>query len=119
MIVSKIDWSYHRPGCKTCQKTQDFLQSHDIATAEQVDAKKQTLQLSDALALAEKADQIISAKGSKVVRFDLRKEKPGVEALKAAMIGPTGNLRAPTFRVGRTVVVGFHEEVYREVFLKS
>lgn len=34
------------------------------------------------------------------------------------MLGPTGNLRAPTFRIGRTLVVGFHEETYRALLLK-
>ncbi len=32
------------------------------------------------------------------------------------MLGPTGNLRAPTIRTGATVLVGFNEEVYRKVF---
>jgi hypothetical protein len=31
------------------------------------------------------------------------------------MLGPTGNLRAPTLRVGRTLIVGFDEETYRRV----
>ena len=35
--------------------------------------------------------------------------------LLARMIGPTGNLRAPTARVGRTLLVGFSEEAYRRV----
>lgn len=33
------------------------------------------------------------------------------------MLGPTGNLRAPTLRVGKTVVVGFNEEVYNRSLL--
>ena len=32
-----------------------------------------------------------------------------------AMLGPTGNLRAPVLRVGKTVLVGFNEEAYAEV----
>jgi arsenate reductase-like glutaredoxin family protein len=28
------------------------------------------------------------------------------------MLGPTGNLRAPTLRRGKTVLVGFNEEVF-------
>lgn len=32
------------------------------------------------------------------------------------MLGPTGNLRAPTIRTGATVLVGFNEEAYRTVF---
>ena len=31
------------------------------------------------------------------------------------MLGPTGNLRAPTLRVGRTLIVGFDQETYRRV----
>jgi hypothetical protein len=32
------------------------------------------------------------------------------------MLGATGNLRAPTIRVGNKLLVGFNEEVYGEVF---
>jgi hypothetical protein len=32
------------------------------------------------------------------------------------MLGPTGNLRAPTIRRGKTVLVGFNEEVFEQVF---
>ena len=31
------------------------------------------------------------------------------------MIGPSGNLRAPTLRVGTTLVVGFNDEMYDTV----
>ena len=33
----------------------------------------------------------------------------------ARLMGPTGNLRAPTARVGTTLMVGFNEEAYAEV----
>jgi hypothetical protein len=32
------------------------------------------------------------------------------------MLGPTGNLRAPTAIVGKTVLVGFNEDAYATVF---
>jgi hypothetical protein len=50
------------------------------------------------------------------VTLDLKKDKPSDETLTSVLIGPSGNLRAPTFRVGKTLVVGFHEETYRSVF---
>ena len=53
-------------------------------------------------------------------RSGRRETKPGGKAaadLVAAMLGPTGNLRAPTARVGKTVVVGFNEDVYSDVLL--
>ena len=34
-----------------------------------------------------------------------------------AMLGPTGNLRAPLIRAGRTVLVGFNEEVLTQALL--
>ena len=44
---------------------------------------------------------------------------PGGKASKAlvdAMLGPTGNLRAPCLVAGKTVLVGFNDEVYTSVF---
>ncbi|MDJ0867230.1 MAG: hypothetical protein QNK03_14055 [Myxococcota bacterium] len=58
---------------------------------------------------------VIVAKGKK--RSDFAGGSAGKEVVDA-MLGPTGNLRAPTLRVGKTVVVGFHEEAYQEVLGK-
>ena len=69
---------------------------------------------SDAAAMAKSATKVIVAKGKKVSEF-----APGGKAPRAcvdAMLGPTGNLRAPTLKIGRTVLVGFNEEVYAAVF---
>ena len=41
--------------------------------------------------------------------------RPAPNAVEA-MLGPTGNLRAPTIRRGKTVVVGFNEEAYERIF---
>ena len=64
----------------------------------------------DAADIAKKASVVIVAKGAKVSEF-----KPGGRASKEvvdAMLGPTGNLRAPTIRRGKFVLVGFNEEVF-------
>lgn len=111
-----IDWSYHRPGCKTCQKAQNFFTAAQIQTVEQIDARRQPLTETAALTLARQVDRIVATRGTRVVVVDVQKDQPGAEALKSVLVGPTGNLRAPTFRVGRTLVVGFHEPSYREVF---
>ena len=55
------------------------------------------------------------AKGKKIVTFDMKKSPPDDDTLAAHLLGPTGNLRAPTLRKGRTLLVGFSEEAYREV----
>lgn len=61
-------------------------------------------------------DELYAMKGRRVVHVDLKKEKPDRATLASLMIGPTGNLRAPTLRKGRTLLVGFDEATYREVF---
>ncbi len=57
-------------------------------------------------------DEIWVAKGKKVVHVDLKRAKPGKAELLALLLGPTGGLRAPTLRVGRTLLVGFNEAAY-------
>ncbi|MBI2838169.1 MAG: hypothetical protein HYX75_07645 [Acidobacteria bacterium] len=99
----------------TCGKTQEFLAKNKVETVEIVDAKKSTKSAKDALVLAREVDEIYAAKGKKLVHIDIRKEKPDAEALKAVLLGPTGNLRAPTLKVGRTLLVGFDPESYRRV----
>ena len=36
-------------------------------------------------------------------------------AIEALIIGPSGNLRAPAFFVGKRLVIGFEEDAYREL----
>jgi hypothetical protein len=60
-------------------------------------------------------DRFVAIRGKKVVAFDLKRDRPADEVLLAYLMGPTGNLRAPTARVGRTLVVGFNEDAYREL----
>ena len=55
---------------------------------------------------------LIVAKGKSVVELDLKNEKPDNETILALLLGPTGNLRAPTARVGTTLLVGFNEQTY-------
>ena len=55
---------------------------------------------------------MIVAKGKK--RSDFKGGSAAKDVVDA-MLGPTGNLRAPTLRVGKTILVGFSEEAYGEV----
>ncbi|GJM26477.1 MAG: hypothetical protein DHS20C16_28920 [Phycisphaerae bacterium] len=68
----------------------------------------------DALALAKKANKVVVSKGAKVSQFDVKKGPESIDDIAGAMLGPTGNLRAPTIRAGKTVLVGFNEDVYTE-----
>ena len=55
-------------------------------------------------------------KGKKVNYLNLKTDKPDEDAVLALLLGPTGNLRAPTLRKGKTLVVGFNQEAYDKVF---
>jgi hypothetical protein len=56
---------------------------------------------------------VIIARGKKVQVFDMS-APPDDDTLAAAMLGPTGNLRAPTLRHGNTLLVGFGEPAYEQ-----
>lgn len=114
--MTSIDWSYHRNGCKTCAKTQDFLAKHKLAQPKTiVDARKNKMGIKEALKLAQNADKLYATKGAKVIFYDMKKDKPDNDTLAALLIGPTGNLRAPTLQVGKTLLVGFDNETYNEI----
>ena len=81
-----------------------------------MDAKKTILREKEALALVGGVDEIYASKGKQVVHLDLKKDKPDAATLKGLLLGPTGNLRAPTLRKGRTLVVGFDELTYAKLF---
>ena len=70
----------------------------------------------EALDLLAGMSSLVVAKGKKVTRVDLRKDRPEDAALVALKLGPTGNLRAPTLIVGKRVIVGFNDDLYTEVF---
>ena len=67
------------------------------------------------MALIREVDEIYASKGKQVVHLDLRKDKPDAATLKGLLLGPTGNLRAPTLRRGRTLIVGFDEATYAKL----
>lgn len=70
----------------------------------------------DALALLKGIDKLIVAKGKKIDTFDLKHNRPSDEILLAHLMGPTGNLRAPTARIGKVLMVGFSEDAYSQLF---
>ena len=60
-------------------------------------------------------DELYVAKGKKIVHLDLKRQKPPRAELLALLLGPTGNLRAPTLRKGRKLIVGFDEDTYKKL----
>jgi arsenate reductase-like glutaredoxin family protein len=100
-----------------CKKAQGFLEANAAGpAAEVVDATKKRFGREEALKLAKTVDQVVVGKGKKVIVFDMKAARPDDDALAAQLLGPSGNLKAPTLRMGRTLLVGFSEAAYRQVF---
>jgi hypothetical protein len=78
----------------------------------QVDARKERVSPDDAVKLARSVRHLYVAKGKKVVHFDMQADPPPAADLKKLLIGPSGNLRAPTARSGDRLFVGFHPEEF-------
>jgi hypothetical protein len=81
-----------------------------------VDAKRDRRGRDEALKLARSVPRVVAARGKKVVVFDMTNDPPDDDTLAAHLLGPSGNLKAPTLQIGDTLLVGFGEEAYREVF---
>ena len=71
-----------------------------------VRADKHPVPAPAALALVRAARRLIVAKGKQTITIELA-SRPSDDELRALVIGPSGNLRAPAIRVGDTLVVGF------------
>jgi arsenate reductase-like glutaredoxin family protein len=81
---------------------------------EEINATQSTFAEKEAIELASGVNEIYAAKGKSVVHLNLKRDKPDQATLKKALLGPTGNLRAPTLRVGKTLLVGFNAEMYEK-----
>lgn len=89
------------------------MDARDLEGKEKVSASRK-LGRKDAAALLKSASRLLVAKGKKTLEFEVGKRVTD-EAVDA-MLGPTGNLRAPTLRVGKTILVGYNDEMYSSVF---
>ena len=89
------------------------MEASDIEILETIPASRK-LQGEDAKNLLTGMTKVIAMKGKKVVTFNPKTDD--ADECAAALLGPTGNLRAPTIRTGKTLLVGFNEEQFAKVF---
>lgn len=87
-----------------------MLESHDIIIEETVDARKTPLTADAAWELVQSADQIMVGKGRNSQTFDPQTDSQA-DILKA-IIGRSGNLRAPTIKIGQQLIVGYNDKLY-------
>lgn len=76
------------------------------------DAGKQRFDADQAWELLKNAESVTIAKGKKYQKFVPARD--GREAVLKGAMGPSGNLRASTFRVGNVFVIGFNPELYAD-----
>lgn len=89
------------------------MEARNVEVKEKVPASRK-LQREDAATLLAKANRMTVARGKKVQEFKGGKAA-SADAIDA-MLGSTGNLRAPAIVVGKVLLVGFNEEAYSTVF---
>ena len=115
-MARKITWYYRRNSCNTCAKSDAFLEERGLKASEVVDARKETLAKRETVILLRGTQRLVAMKGNTVHDWNLKKDPPIEKDLFGAIMGPTGNLRAPTLITGKTVLVGFNDEAYGKVF---
>jgi hypothetical protein len=76
-------------------------------------SRSRPLSDADAKALLAGVDTVTLARGKSA------RTLPAREATLDDLRGPTGNFRAPIVRVGRRLLVGWHEEALRELLARS
>ena len=81
-----------------------------ISIAESVEARKEKIQGDAAWAILGSARELIVGRGRKFQVLDPARDDR--EEILKLCLGRTGNLRAPTLKIGDRVVVGFNDEMY-------
>ncbi len=110
-----VDWHYHRLNCETCSKAKAFLDEHAISVRDTVNARKESIEPDAAFSMLQQIDQLHVVRGSKVYDFTLSNLPAQRAELEPFIIGRSGSLRAPTVRVGRTMIVGFERQLFERV----
>lgn len=98
----------------SCVRGSDFLAARRIAVRETADARKERYAAADLPDLMEGAIEVLVARGKQSLVFRPGTDEAVWKEIAEVAIGPTGNLRAPTLRLGKRWIVGFGEEAWRE-----
>jgi hypothetical protein len=89
------------------------LEKSKSDVGEERPSRSRPLTDADAKALLKKVDVVTLARGKTA------RTLPAGEVSLDDLRGPTGNFRAPMLRVGRRLLVGWHEESLRELLARS
>ncbi|MCB9915278.1 MAG: hypothetical protein H6828_09030 [Planctomycetes bacterium] len=81
-----------------------------------MDAKKVRYGEGDLDEVLDGITKVVATRGKKELVFDLKQGAHDHALLVKHVLGPSGNLRAPTLRLGKTLVVGFGDDTYAGIF---
>ena len=113
-MSKKINWGYFRNGRTSCKRAQEVLDARNISIENRVIANKEKIDSKAAWEMLQSSSLIRTGKGNKTNVWN-----PSIDAKEEILkdvIGPSGNLRAPAWRVGTEFIVGFNPELYQEMF---
>ena len=119
MSAGRVDWFYRRKGCRDCERAQALISEHGLEIKTVVDVDKVRFSGSRLIALAREAERLLSAAEGGVTELDLRRSPPSDEELQRLLMGAEGGLRVPAVRIGRTLLVGFDEAMYRTALARG
>ena len=97
----------------SCDRARSYLGDR-IEAGEVVDARKVPVGPEDLGPWFRGRKTLFVAKGKKFAEHKLKGMAADDRA--ALVLGPSGKLRAPALLMGDTMVVGYHEELYDDVF---
>lgn len=69
------------------------------------------------MSVLENVNSMYVAKGRKVIEMDLSQDEAGESELLELLLGRSGKLRAPTIKVGESLMVGYSQEMFTSVLL--
>ena len=80
---------------------------------EEEDARKRRINSDEAWKILKDANKIVTAKGKKVQIWNPNTDDK--DSILKQVMGPSGNLRAPTYCWGNNLTVGFNAELYEKL----
>lgn len=89
-----------------------MFETNNITIDETVEARKRKIEGDEAWNLLAEGDQIVVGRGKKVVVHDPKNDDR--EEILKTCLGRTGNLRAPTLKIGSLRIVGFNDAMYAQ-----
>ena len=114
-MAKRVDWCYRRrSGSTSCIRANGFFAKHNVMVVAETNPETERIGPDEALKMARRASRVIVARrGATVVTYDMRRDQPDDATLLRHMLGPTGWLRVPTIRCGKTLMIGFSDDGYR------